>query len=100
MGEAYLPRPFSPLFTEFIHDLGLVDIELGSLRSTWNNGREGNASIAKKLDIFLLSQGLLSSFHRYHSWVVSSYVSNHMPIVLQLDSGRERVKYPFKFNPV
>lgn len=66
----------------------------------WSNGKIGQASIAKRLDRFLMYTHLFGVVRRYRSWVVPSNVSNYMPIFLQLELGSNKIKYPFKFYPI
>lgn len=43
---------------------------------------------------------MAGAFPRFHSWVDGSGISNHKPITLQVDTGIEKAKFPFKFNRV
>jgi hypothetical protein len=47
----------------------LIDIEPAKVVPTWRNGRSGTNAIWKRLDRFLVSEGLLSSVDLYRSWV-------------------------------
>jgi hypothetical protein len=46
-----------------------------------------------------VAEYLLIDATRYRSWVELPFISDHAPIVLQLDYGYNLVAYPFKFNP-
>ena len=70
------------------------------LGPTWRNDGEGFNCISKRLDRFFLLEDLFSTVHRYHAWPVPSFFSNHLPIILQLESEKEKNHYPFKFNHV
>jgi len=37
---------------------------------------------------------------RYRSWVYNSNISNHMPVILDMENDVRKVRYPFKFNSV
>lgn len=65
---------------------------------TWNNGKVGKAGIAKRLDRFLMAEELCSSIGCFRSWSVASGVSDHRPIVLQLELESAKTHFPFNFN--
>jgi hypothetical protein len=77
----------------------LVDLALNVLVPTWRNNRAGDAFIAKRLDRILVAEGLLYAVGRYRSWVELPYISDHAPVIAQLDFTQSRVAYPFKLNP-
>jgi hypothetical protein len=66
---------------------------------TWRNGRVGQDSIARRLDRFLVSEDLLIASGLYNSWVELPFISDHAPILLQLEAPPNYKIYPFKFNP-
>jgi len=78
----------------------LVDLLLVKVVPTWRNGSSGTTSISKCLDRFFLSNTLLQQSDRYITWVTYPYISDHAPIILQLDSYSHHSSYPFKFNPI
>jgi hypothetical protein len=53
----------------------------------------------KRLDHFFLSDNLLQHSDRYRTWVEYPFISDHAPVILQLDSYSHCSTYPFKFNP-
>jgi len=55
--------------------------------------------IHKRLDMAFVSESLLCDAVGYRSWVELPFVSDHAPVILQLDYGYKPVAYPFKFNP-
>jgi len=77
----------------------LIDIVPSTLMPTWRNGRVGSEAISKRLDRALISEDLLSSIGVYRAWVEYPYISDHAPIVLQLDSILTFKAFPFQFNP-
>jgi hypothetical protein len=85
---------FSNLFTTH----HLVDYAPDHLTPTWRNGRMGSDSISKRLDRFLLSEHFISSVDRIRTWVSLPYLSDHAPIILQLDPTMHKFAYPFKLN--
>ena len=54
-------------FVSLFEDAKLVDIVLNVLVHTWYNGRCGNTRIAKRLDIFFMSEVLCDAMGRYRS---------------------------------
>jgi hypothetical protein len=87
-------------FTNLFSNNNLVDIQPGKLVPTWRNGRVGEAFIAKRLDHFLLSEDLVLSSGIFRSWVDFPFISDHAPILLQLELPPVYKAIPFKFNPV
>ena len=92
--------PLQHYFSQLIQAGGLVDVEPVKILPTWRNGRKGPDYIEKRLDRFLISEKLVSLGIRYRSWICNDKILDHMPILLQLDSGSDIVSYPFKFNAV
>jgi exonuclease III len=87
-------------FSDIFQQHNLVDLLPVEVVPTWRNGRSGTTSISKRLDRFFLSDSLLQHADRYRTWVAYPYISDHAPIILQLDSYSHRSSYPFKFNPI
>jgi hypothetical protein len=86
------------LFTSLFSQHNLVDYAPVQLAPTWRNGRLGSDSILKRLDQFLISDQLITSQDRIRSWVDSTFLSDHAPIFLLLDSSPYKIAHPFKFN--
>jgi hypothetical protein len=96
-GGPFLPGPAEATYKEIIASNNLIDIQPIRLVPTWRNGRAGPDAIARRLDRFLVAEGLLSSFVAPSSWVEYPYLSDHAPILLQLLPTVRRLT-PFKFN--
>jgi hypothetical protein len=77
----------------------LIDVVPGRRMPIWQNGHSGSQFLAKRLDRSLLSEDLIESVGIYRSWVEYPFISNHVPILLQLDLPPMYKAYPFKFNP-
>jgi len=86
------------LFKSMFHSHRLIDVQPDTLALTWQNGRSGSDSIAKRLDIFLVSEDLLLEVSLYRSWVEFPYVSDHAPILLQLENTSLQKVHPFRFH--
>lgn len=74
--------PLHPYLINLFKEVGLINVETMNLGPTWSSGKEGVDGIVKHLDRFLLSEELISSVHRFWSWVVPSFFFDHMPMVL------------------
>jgi hypothetical protein len=78
---------------------GLLDIEPAEVNPTWVNNHAGFEGIVKHLDLFLLHSSLIDSLSIFRPWVDDSRLSNHFPIWIEIGSGSEKSKAPFKYNP-
>jgi exonuclease III len=76
----------------------LIDIKPTKLLPTWRNGRQGHEAISRRLDRCLVADSLLSEVGYYRSWVEMPFVSDHAPVLLQLDLLIANKVYPFKFS--
>jgi hypothetical protein len=65
---------------------------------TWRNGRSGQEAIARRLDRCMVSEGLLAAVGLSRSWVEYPFISDHAPILLQLEIPPIYKAYPFKLN--
>jgi hypothetical protein len=98
-GGSAMVGPLSYYFKTLFQNNHLVDVQPDTLVPTWRNGRQGICAIAKRLDRFYVSEELLSEVGIHRSWVEYPYISDHAPILLQLESGSIHRPYPFKLNP-
>jgi hypothetical protein len=58
-GQVAKVDPLSDYFIQKLEDKGLIDVEPIKLRPTWWNKQVGVDMIAKRIDKFLISKGLL-----------------------------------------
>jgi hypothetical protein len=93
------PDPLASFLKDTFTAGGLVDILPEVLVPTWRNGQQGADGISKRLDRHFVSTDLLEKVAHYRAWVALPFVSDHAPIVLQLDCVHQRKSYPFKLNP-
>jgi len=77
----------------------LVDIRLDRMVPTWCNGRQGSQAISKRLDRCIIAENLTISRDYYRPWVEFLFISDHAPIVFQMDTASVNKIYLFKFNP-
>jgi len=98
-GEKAWLDPLAWFFIEIFQEKGLVDIIPIDYGPTWHNGRGGTKEIAKILDRIYMVENLLKVVGRHRSWVALPFISDHAPIMIQLDNCQRRVTFPFKLNP-
>jgi hypothetical protein len=95
--------PGSDLLEDFYRSIfsshKLIDIKPNKLVSTWRNGSTGQDAVARRLDRFIVAEDLLLDIGLYRSWVEFPFISDHVPVLLQLDLPPVYKTYPFKFNP-
>jgi exonuclease III len=89
----------SSYFKSFFQEKNLIDLVPEKVLPTWKNGRTGVDQIAKRLDRFLILEEFLSGVGIYRSWVEYPYISDHAPILLQVELLLIFKAYPFKLNP-
>jgi hypothetical protein len=97
-GDSATQDTLEDYFISLFSSHNLVDYAPVILAPTWRNGRLGSDSISKRLDRFLISDQLITTDDRIRTWVDSSFLSDHAPIYLHLDSSFHKIAHPFKFN--
>jgi hypothetical protein len=63
----------------------MIDTKPTKLVPTWRNDRSGHEAVARRVDRCLVSEELLLTVGVYRSWVKFPYISEHAPILLQLE---------------
>jgi hypothetical protein len=91
--------PLADFFKSLFSKNALVDLESVELLPTWRNGRSGSSCIEKCLDRFLVTEDLITPTRMTRAWIDPPYLSDHVPICLQIGKGKLGTKYSFKFNP-
>jgi hypothetical protein len=81
-----MPRSSLEFFSSFLEDQHLVDQEPSKLSPTWRNERKGVNCIAKNLYHFLISEEIIRGSWNIKYWVEVGGLSDHLPILLKLDS--------------
>eukprot|EP00253_Pinus_taeda_P005878 PITA_05878 len=76
----------------------LVDICPENMGPTWENGRNGLAFIAKRIDRFLIKENIIDNWGLPISSISNVYLSDHKPILLEWRTQQYRKDYYFKFN--
>jgi len=85
-------------YTDLFSSKNLIDIKPTKLVPTWRNGRFGHGVISRILDKVLVSEDILTDVSIYRSSVEFPFISDHAPILLQLELSLTYKIYPFKFN--
>eukprot|EP00253_Pinus_taeda_P025511 PITA_25511 len=86
--------------TKLLEQHKLLDISMNKPLPTWRNRRVGDATLARRLDRFLIKVNLMNQLHYYKQWVGSGGISDHSPIYLEVFGPHPKPKAPFKFNHV
>jgi hypothetical protein len=88
----------SGFFNSLFQAHKLIDVQPDKVVPTWRNGRSGYEAITKRLDRFLVSEDLLLEVRLYRTWVEYPYVSDHAPIIFQMENTIIQKAFPFKFH--
>nr|GFB43178.1 RNA-directed DNA polymerase, eukaryota [Tanacetum cinerariifolium] len=80
-------------FNSFILNAGLNDVQLEGFSFTWSHP---SASKMSKLDRFLVSDGILSSFPNISAVCLERHLSDHRPIILR-EKSTDFGPSPFRF---
>eukprot|EP00253_Pinus_taeda_P024216 PITA_24216 len=78
----------------------LVDVKPEQLKPTWENGRTGQAYIAKRIDRFLIKASVIEKWGMPFSSIANEFSSDHRPISLEWRALQYRREYYFKFNRI
>eukprot|EP00253_Pinus_taeda_P009579 PITA_09579 len=97
-GPSAREDPLSDFFFQALLDKKLTDPSPIKLKPTWRNRISGEDRIAKRLDRFLISEGLISKIPLFRQWVEEVGNSDHFPIFLDLSFPPPKPLAPFKFN--
>ncbi|XVE81889.1 hypothetical protein DITRI_Ditri15bG0102300 [Diplodiscus trichospermus] len=81
-------------FSNFIENMGLVDMPLTGGKFTWCNNRASPTFC--RLDRFLISPEIFSKFDGLYQMVWPRSISDHWPVLLLMESVNWRPR-PFKF---
>eukprot|EP00253_Pinus_taeda_P030204 PITA_30204 len=90
--------PLSDTLTSLLEDHNWIDIPSARLQYTWTNNRNGEQSLARRLDRFLVKEPLYNVLARSRQWVGSGGISDHRPIFFEAENTSQKIKSPFKFN--
>eukprot|EP00253_Pinus_taeda_P011344 PITA_11344 len=97
-GPSAREDPLTDFFIHFLKEHILIDPSPISLAPTWRNRRSREDRIAKRLDRFLISEGLIRLVPLFRQWVEATGNSDHFPIFLDLSFPPPKPPAAFKFN--
>nr|GEX60484.1 RNA-directed DNA polymerase, eukaryota, reverse transcriptase zinc-binding domain protein [Tanacetum cinerariifolium] len=81
------------VFNSFIANAGLVEVPLGGSAFTWSHKL---ATKMRKIDRFLISDGLMNTCPNINAITLERYLSNHYPILFS-ESTYDYGPIPFRF---
>ena len=90
--------PLSDFFGQLLEDHHWIDLPSAKIQYTWKNNISGDQSLARRLDRFIIKEGLCNQHPRSRQWVGSGGISDHMPTYLEMGARHQTQKAPFKFN--
>eukprot|EP00253_Pinus_taeda_P033736 PITA_33736 len=100
LGGNYHADPSRDMLESIIQSHNLMDIPLSNGKYTWSNKRTGSFNIKERLDIFLLQEGIVASSQSIKSQLIHASASDHKPVILNMDKGRNFGPLPFKYNKI
>lgn len=98
MGGNFLADPSRDALENIIQVHNLVDIPPQNGRFTWSNKRSGKNNIKERLDRILVQERIVANFPSIQSSIIQGYISDHKPVALKLDKGKNMGLLPFKYN--
>lgn len=90
----------SDYFRKFLSSHHLVDPLIISPSPTWRNRHTGDDLVARRLDHFLIKEGLLQNIGFFRKWIGSSGIFDHSLIYLEITRDFKKSASPFKFCSV
>eukprot|EP00253_Pinus_taeda_P030697 PITA_30697 len=98
LGGNFYVDPSRDSLEAIIQTHNLVDIPPHNGRFTWSNKRIGNSNIKERLDQILVQERIVARFSNIQSKIILGYFSDHKPVALILDKGKNMGPLPFKYN--
>eukprot|EP00253_Pinus_taeda_P005862 PITA_05862 len=98
LGGNFYADPSRDSLEAIIQTHNLVDIPPLNGRFTWSNKRIGNSNIKERLDRILVQERIVARFSNIQSKILLGYFSDHKPVALILDKGKNLGPLPFKYN--
>jgi hypothetical protein len=92
-----VPDPLTNYFKKKLDPYGLIDVEPSKQNPTSRNRRVGDDRVEKRLDRFLVAEGLIESLALFKQWVLCGGEYDHSPIVMELWGRGRRAPSPFNF---
>lgn len=98
LGGNYYADPSRDSLEAIIQTHNLVDIPPQNGRFTWSNKRTGNNNVKERLDRILVQERTIARFSNIQRKIIQGYISDHKPVALILDKGKNKGPLPFKYN--
>jgi len=76
--------PLESYFSKWMEKHNLIDLAPKKISHTSSNGRKGVGLVAKQIDLFMISKGLIENQWEIYSRVEIGGLSDHLSIVLDL----------------
>eukprot|EP00253_Pinus_taeda_P005605 PITA_05605 len=90
--------PISDLMKNHLLHRNFIDIAPSVLTHTWDNGRTGDAYIAKRLDRAIIQADIIEHMGMPFLSIGNESISDHRPIFLQWWQRPYKQHFPFKFD--
>lgn len=90
--------PLVGMFRDALLAHNFVDTCPDEMAPTWDNGRAGEAYVAKRLDRFLMHEQLVARLGDLQMEIIRNFLSGHRPITLLWKRSMVHLGMPFKFN--
>eukprot|EP00253_Pinus_taeda_P010799 PITA_10799 len=98
LGGNFFADPSRDSLETLIQVHNLIDIPPHNGKFTWSNKRIGIHNIKERLDRILVHEIIVAGFPSIKSKIIQASASDHKPVVLTLDKGRNLGPLPFKYN--
>eukprot|EP00253_Pinus_taeda_P035874 PITA_35874 len=98
LGGNFYADPSRDSLEAIIQTHNLVDIPPHNGRFTWSNKRIGSSNMKERLDRILVQERIVARFSNIQSKIILGYFSDHKPVALILDKGKNMGPLPFKYN--
>eukprot|EP00253_Pinus_taeda_P007981 PITA_07981 len=98
LGGNFFADPSRDSLETLIQAHNLIDIPPHNGKYTWSNKRTGINNIKERLDRILVHERIVASFPSIKRKFIQASASDHKPVVLTLDKGRNLGPLAFKYN--
>jgi len=100
LGGNFHSDPSREALEAIIQSHNLIDIPPFNGKYTWSNKRTGCHNIKERLDRFLVQERIAASFSSIKSKIIQASASDHKPVVMNMEKGRNLGPLPFKYNKI
>ncbi|OMO52105.1 reverse transcriptase [Corchorus capsularis] len=93
-----IDRTQAEIFTNFLQDCNLMEIEIHGANFSWSNNREGEDNILEKLDKAYATVDWSNLFTGAIGWYEADVASDHCPLLITLEKLKKNRRRDFKFE--